>query len=290
MRSLFTILFLVIALSQPSPLPLNGSHQQEPPQKRHEVGSVSPATSPAPVVNNQTCACKQENSFKAETEQRPQKPPWWDVAWSTWALVVVGIFAAYIALRTLSDIKEQTVNATKAANAAEKSANAVISAERAYVIADVEQKEVQIFVSESPAGDARSTTSSVGSIVVTFRNVGRVPCWITQKKIQFALVEKLPEEPIFDDTAVVDDFPEPVIVGQPLRVEWQHLIAQGEHVIILSAMPTKTPFAGSNAPIVYGVIKYRDVFSENRETRFGYRITGHGHLRRINSPAYNTNT
>jgi hypothetical protein len=67
----------------------------------------------------------------------PDKPPWWDVAWSTWGLLAVGVAASLIAYFTLKDIKAQTVNATKAAEAAEKSANALISAERAWVMVGI---------------------------------------------------------------------------------------------------------------------------------------------------------
>jgi hypothetical protein len=56
----------------------------------------------------------------------PDKPPWWD-----------GVAASLIAYFTLKDIKAQTVNATKAAEAAEKSANALISAERAWVMVGI---------------------------------------------------------------------------------------------------------------------------------------------------------
>lgn len=64
-----------------------------------------------------------------------------DPFWSNWALVIVGIWAAWIATGTLKDLKEQTVAAKNSADAAKKSADAaflnaqaVIDAERPWII------------------------------------------------------------------------------------------------------------------------------------------------------------
>jgi hypothetical protein len=43
-----------------------------------------------------------------------------DATWRTWALVLVGIAAAYIAQRTLADMKKQTNNTEIAANTAQQ--------------------------------------------------------------------------------------------------------------------------------------------------------------------------
>src|SRR5579859_6888843 len=67
----------------------------------------------------------------------PERPAWWDVAWSTWALVLVGTAAALLAQRTLSDIRKQTINSKIAADSALLNAQAVINAERAWVIAEL---------------------------------------------------------------------------------------------------------------------------------------------------------
>src|SRR5208337_2598145 len=80
-------------------------------------------------------------------------PPWWDVAWSTLALVVVGVAGTIAAVVTLRTIKRQTnaietqvremqntgsqtdrliEEATKQSIAAKRSAEALISSERAW--------------------------------------------------------------------------------------------------------------------------------------------------------------
>src|SRR5258708_2005174 len=39
---------------------------------------------------------------------RPETPPWWDVAWATWALVIVGFGGTAAAIWTLITIRRQT--------------------------------------------------------------------------------------------------------------------------------------------------------------------------------------
>ncbi|MBZ5508632.1 MAG: hypothetical protein LAO78_24495 [Acidobacteriia bacterium] len=42
--------------------------------------------------------------------------------------------------------------------------------------------------------------------------------------------------------------------------------------------------------VIWGLVKYSDIFSDNRETTFGYLITLDGKLERISLPAYNKHT
>lgn len=73
---------------------------------------------------------------KGETTQQSHwwpPPPLWDTYWPTIALVIVAGIAAKIAWDTLDDIKQQTVNAKTAADAALLNAQAIINAERAWI-------------------------------------------------------------------------------------------------------------------------------------------------------------
>src|SRR5258705_405357 len=81
-------------------------------------------------------------------------PPWWDVAWSTWALVFVGLGGTVAAAWTLRTIRRQTAaiesqvaevkstsrqtdrlieEATRQSIAAKRSADAIINSERAWI-------------------------------------------------------------------------------------------------------------------------------------------------------------
>ena len=89
----------------------------------------------------------------------PEKPPWWDVAWATWALTVVGFGGTIAAIWTLLTIRRQTkaieqqvremrtgadltekliFEATQQSIAAKKSAEALINTERAWIMVELE--------------------------------------------------------------------------------------------------------------------------------------------------------
>jgi hypothetical protein len=278
MRNLFAILLLSVPLLQTSPPPNRGK-QQEATQKKHEPSSVSPAPLP---VEDKGCPCKQENSSKAETEQRPQNPPWWDVAWSTWALVVVGAIAAWIAVRTLKDIRKQTRNTAIAAEAAARNAEAVVNAERAWIMTTIDNAD-HAHIQDTENLQTGEFTSIV-HLTLNYTNVGRIPCWVTDKAVWFRIIESIPNDPVFDTPTRRFGETEPLVQGQPQFIHLSQLTSKGVHAMVLSGEGK-----GGNVPIFYGYIRYRDPFGSNRETRFGYMVKGHRWLR-IPSENYNRNT
>ncbi len=279
MRNLFAILLLVTLL-QSAPPP-SGDKQQEPTQKKHDLSSVSPAPLPA---NDKGCPCKQESSSKAETEQRTQKPPWWDVAWSTWVLVVVGAIAAWIAVRTLRDIKKQTRNTAIAAEAAEKNAEAVVNAERAWIMTTIDHADL-VHIQDTENLQTGEFTSVV-YLTLNYKNVGRIPCWVTDKAVWFLILDSIPNDPVFDVPAQRFIETEPMVPGEPHHINLSQLTCKGVHVMVLSGGGGGE---GGNVPVVYGYVRYRDPFGSNRETRFGYMVKGH-RWERIPLESYNRNT
>jgi hypothetical protein len=75
------------------------------------------------------------------------KPDWWAIgpnlamAIGTLALVIIGVFAARAAFRTLDTIKEQTEAAKDSAETARLNAQAVIDSERPWLVVTVEKNE-----------------------------------------------------------------------------------------------------------------------------------------------------
>jgi hypothetical protein len=122
-----------------------------------------------------------ELSFLVVLQEKP--PSWWDVAWSTWALVGVGIVAAYLALRTLSDIQKQTKNTKIAADAALLNAQAVINAERAWVIVDLDWIPACPKITHGSSSERGYAIRQYTSTGVRFRymNEGKTIAWIDQK-------------------------------------------------------------------------------------------------------------
>ena len=277
MRTLFPVLILVATLAQSAPSP-DSNKQQKLTQKKHAVGDQAPTPPPPTVINNQSFPSEQEEISKANAEH--EKSPWGDVP--TWLLVVVGGVAAWIALRTLNDIKKQTTNATKAAEAAEKSANALIASERAWVMTFVDPITVNF------QNAVRADESSLRFQLI-YQNEGRSPCWVTEKNIWFAIVDAIPSQPILDAPTKQFNVTEPLIAKDKETLDLHDLRCKGVHLYMLNAGPT-TEGPKDNYPIFYGQIKYRDAFGSNYETRFGYRITLDGSMKRIPSSAYNNNT
>jgi len=89
-----------------SQIPRNGSQQQQPTQTKD--GESQPMTQPC------VCTVKVENAptkQASESEQKPSHYPWRELAAPAnipnWLLVAVGVFAGWLALRTLKAIKRQ---------------------------------------------------------------------------------------------------------------------------------------------------------------------------------------
>src|SRR5258708_40108916 len=98
-RALISVLLLAGSLvtdnaAQQSP-PSDRSEQQKPANQKQERSGQLPAQSVA-APGDQVCSYKEKNSAQAQTQQRPEKPPWWDVTWANWGLVIIGGGAAYI--------------------------------------------------------------------------------------------------------------------------------------------------------------------------------------------------
>ena len=201
-----------------------------------------------------------------------------------WILMAVGVVGTIVAVVTLRSIRAQQKDtqkallfAKKSAVAASTSANALMSAERAWVIVEMPERIRTL--------EGNDDTTAIVNLRLRYQNAGRTMCWITEKKIHFSIVEQLPKEPMFDKSSLVfsGPEPEPLVVGQQSLLDITSLTCEGVHVMSLSG-------PGGNAPVLYGVIRYRDAFGSDRKTVFGYQIGANGRLKRIHSRFYNDNT
>jgi hypothetical protein len=101
--------------------------------------------------------------------------------WSAWALVFVGLAAAFVAWLTLKAIHEEAKTAKETALAAMLNAQAVVNAERAWLVVRIEANE--------------------GSYKVTVLNQGRTPAKLIggDSSHRFTdLPENLPVPPVYD--------------------------------------------------------------------------------------------
>src|SRR5205085_12554940 len=114
-------------------------------------------------------------------------------------------------------------------------------------------------------------------VVLTCRNEGRSPAWIEEKRARFQIVDVLPDKPELTSAEFIQAGPEPIGVGRANQIAWQ---------------ATATGHEGfGKMMVVYGIVKYRDIFDKLRETTFGYRITPSREFVRLEGrPEYNKYT
>ncbi len=250
-------------------LPTGADKQQSQPAKQQATTQHCPQpTNPVIVVVNPPRASGQRDSTDTKTHNGPP-------IYSNWALVIVTFLAAVAALLSLHFIRMQAVSTEKAANAANNNAIAVINAERAWVMANLEK---------GPGPGTHSTGSDDTSVYfrLTLKNDGRTPAWITRRDMCLVVKEKsvmLPEVPDFSRAQTSEDQAIPISANgtSPAIDEW--IKAEGCQGM-------------EDDLILYGVVKYRDVFSEmDRETFFAYSVgVGEKWKRLRGYPQYNRNT
>jgi hypothetical protein len=158
------------------------------------------------------------------------------------------------------------------AKATRDSADALIASERAWIMVEV-----------IPAGNnPQIIRNQDGTIGVDARcvceNQGKTGAWINEIRcaLEFSPL-RLPEEPNLDDIGPYDSVPRPIasrknpetyIIQPGCRGDWNNKIL-----------------------ILYGVVKYRDMFGKDRQTTFGYVVGKNGEFKRIvGYPKYNENT
>jgi hypothetical protein len=179
----------------------------------------------------------------------------WDKAsvWIDFALAVVGGLGIVAAFVTLRKLERQTA-------ATEKQASHMIASERAWIMAEL---------SLTPGANLAHTTESKTNQVKTNISVrlhcindGSSPAWITEKSARLVIVSgDLPPIPQLAKGDILDEGNDPVGPGKDAEpFEW-NASGNGRH-----STQTQT--------IIYGVVRYRDIFGEGRETWFCYQLVG----------------
>jgi hypothetical protein len=202
---------------------------------------------------------------QSASKQKPLEPHA-GIEYSQWALV-------FIAALTGWAVFDQARAATKAAKSAETSASALVNSERAWVIV-----EVKFPLGAGPLSFSGGINdgSTITDFEIIVKNAGRTPAWVYEQRVQMT-VSKLPPLPAFDETAKTDIGVYPVVQDQPATTWKPFVEAKG--------LPDL-----DGQPYIFGVVRYRDSFSDSRETYFGYVVSDHKRLERLPNPAYNMYT
>jgi hypothetical protein len=128
---------------------------------------------------------------------------------------------------------------------------------------------------DGTSGNGKTTTGVY--VELTCGNQGKSPAWITEKRAAFQIVKELPREPDMSSTEIIQHEPEPMGTGAASTYKWS-TECEGRH-------------GPHSLTVLYGVVKYRDIFAKERETRFGYFLTVDRVWERLAKyPRYNMNT
>lgn len=283
MRILFTVLILAAVSLQT--LPPDGTKQKKPSNEKQNVPKTPPT--PSAAVSNQDGPGKDAGRAIPEPQQTSEKSVWGDVP--TWLLVIVGGIAAWIALRTLNDIKVQTKNAGIAARAAETSANALIRSERPWLLVSAVSVQSGVWDNVRIQG-ARFTV----------QNYGKSPAWVVNMGGTFVTLDnlgELPIEPVYKHTANEEKrgiVIVPAISGED-KTE-SHIFWFPHESRTTEADFQRADFqrvVNQKAAIwcIYGFVSYRDAFDMNHETRFCYKLVDWPYFRAVDAgPNYTRHT
>jgi hypothetical protein len=138
MRFVLVLVFCWLAF-QASP---DRSEKQEPAGKKEDIFESPQPSSSVPVVVNKNCPEEKGTTSSNQSKNDPDKSPWGDAP--TRGLVIVGFVGAWIAIRTLKDIKRQT--------------EALINAGRSWIMVEVEPVP-----GAGPIWDGETMTEKLGT-------------------------------------------------------------------------------------------------------------------------------
>jgi hypothetical protein len=189
----------------------------------------------------------------------------------TGVLAVVAILQ-WLAMRKQSQhMRDGLVATNKAADAAKESANALISAERAFLLTSLDW--IPGYSSLSYDREGIGTTSA--RVRLCCINAGRTPGQILEGKAGMMILDALPKALDFTNAK------ERLAAKGPIRVGDSKL---WEVTVQCDGIADPTHFT-----VVFGVIPYLDIFGKQREATFGFEAQM-STLRQITEQPYSNNS
>jgi len=263
--------FLILAITALVLVLMGQSRSKQEAPAQHKDGETKAAPPTVSTPSTQPILSEQQN----QTEQKPPKfplPEWTDAFWSNWALVLITGGAVWYAKETLKDLKVQTSNAGKIAEAALLNAQAVINSERPWVLVTAERSE------------------KIGNFLIKATIKGRTPARITEiysHRVFVNLPDNLPPSPKYDSPVIAPKEP---------------LLGDGESFKIVEVNPTflvdeawraqHPNFAPYQFLCFYGIVRYEDCLATDakkmHETRwcFSYFAEGDRDLHPVGPEEY----
>lgn len=211
-----------------------------------------------------------QNQSTGTSDYNP--PPWWDDAGiATWMLVVVGIVASIIAICTLYDLRKQTAATKESADAAYMNAKAVINAERAWVVMNMEWPPGHSKLSPTFRNGINVSNGIVVRLI--YSNQGKSIARINEILACFQIMEFIPTEPDLTTLRIIKANP-----------EW---VESAGHRLMEESFIDDRPQSGEHATlaVAWGIVRYSDAFG-NHESYFGFSISSvTNKIERLSAPA-----
>jgi hypothetical protein len=242
------------------------NQQREPERQPSNPSPTSPATTveinigaPANTSPNET------NKQDSKAEARPF------ITGGEGLIALITAVYAIVSYFTFLAIKRQAV-----------SAEAELAAQSPWIMVNIEHTPGMHgrFLGASRQGNEPEVQHTNFIFRFDCINHGRTPALITEKRANLIIVPKnrLPKTPDLRGTRVFDDRVEPLAAGK------ESLRKKDEYFSV-------TGYQGLDEWVVlYGVVKYRDVFGRDRQTTFGYEVTIGDKIERLSGyPQYNEN-
>jgi hypothetical protein len=267
---LFTLAAITLAATQgiSQGTPKKGVAKQEintPPQEPSSANTERPPSPVTVIVRQETAPPDNANKEQDDENIRIQRK----IAVFTAFLVLVGLIQAAILWFTIRAVNRQTAT------------NQHI--ERAWVMAELRVSPATSLLTGTSTyqGTTTQTTSAMGLRLYCV-NDGNSPAWITEKSARLVVVRRgdLPRFPELSREDILADDLEPMGPGKDNVFVWD-INGKGYHSI-------------DTATLVYGVVRYTDIFKNKRETWFCYQLTGYKNSRKVirvtGELEYNKNT
>jgi len=287
MYALKYILLLFVLLLPPC----NLSHQKQISDKDQENAKPVPSSSSVQTVTPQHSASAEEKNLPQKSAE--QMPPWWDVTWATWALVILALTASVVAYLTFRGVEQQvqemresgkqmqkliehaesqvaaitkSVAATQnTANAALLNAQAIINAQRAWISVKLRRYAEEAFT-------------------LSIHNHGRTPGEITLVKHLDKYVPTISDfEPDSNYEEIAEQLYRKIIVPGEI---WEAGGFWDDNLrLIMPDELYKEVKSSRQRYFIYGVVEYKDtVIGDLHETRFCFWYNPHYDTFEIGGP------
>jgi hypothetical protein len=185
-------------------------------------------------------------------------------------LVIVGGLQAVILFFTIRAINKQ--NATNQ------------HIERAWVMVELRcGPETHLFTGEHTENGVTKPSVTMMGVEMHSINDGNSPAWISEKsaRVVVAREDELPLIPVIGPNDIIQNQPDPLGPGRDSVFKWD-ATGEGQYSPLQAAT------------LIYGVVRYRDIFNNDRETWFCYQMMGYKTNRKLvrvaAPPEYNKNT